>query len=86
MATLKENARSWYESLPSSSLYFLKDFHSVLFQHYQISNSSLSMIDSCCEISENFIEFLENLYGDEECLDDEMLEAYQDTIQDRDEL
>ena len=36
------------------------------------------MIDSCCEIFENFIEFLENLYGDEKCLDDEIIEAVYD--------
>ena len=36
------------------------------------------MIDSCCEISENFIEFLENLHGDEECVDDEIMEAHYD--------
>ena len=78
MDTLEEKARSWYESLPSASLYSLKDFHSIFFQHYQSSNSSLSMIDSCCEISDNFIEFLENLYGDEECLDDEIIESLHD--------
>ena len=78
MATLEEKGRSWYESLPSSGLYSLKDFHSVFFQHYQSSNSSLSMINSCCEISENFIEFLQNLYGDEECLNDEIIESLHD--------
>ena len=36
------------------------------------------MIDSCCEISENFIVFLENLYADEECIDDEIIEALYD--------
>ena len=36
------------------------------------------MIDSYCEISDNFIKFLENLYGDEECLDDEIIEALYD--------
>ena len=73
MATLEEKARSWYEDLPSASLYSLKDFHSVFFQNYQSSNSSFSMIDSCFEIFDNFIEFLENLYGDEEYLDDEII-------------
>ena len=47
MATLEEQVRKWYESLPSASLYSLKEFHLVFFQHYQSSNSSLSMIDSC---------------------------------------
>ena len=36
------------------------------------------MIDSCCEISKNFNEFLENLYGDEECLDDEIIKNLYD--------
>ena len=75
MATLEEKVRSWYESLPSAILYSLKDFHSVFCQHYQSSNSSLLMIDSCCEISDNFIEFLEKVYGDEVFLDDEIIEA-----------
>ena len=35
----------------------------------------MSMIDSCCQISDNFIEFLENLNGNEECLDDELIES-----------
>ena len=78
VATLEEKVISWYESLPSASLYSLKDFHSVFFQHYQSFNSSLSMIDSCFEIYDNFIEFLENLYGDEECLYDEIIESIYD--------
>ena len=54
MASLEEIVRKLYESLPSASLYSLKDFHSVLIQHYQSYNFSLSMMDSCCEIYENF--------------------------------
>ena len=78
MATLEEKGRSWYEGLPSASLYSLKDFHYVFFQHYKSYNFSLSTIDSCCKISENFIKFLENLYGDEECMEEEMLESLYD--------
>ena len=78
MATLEENARKWYEGLPFASLYSLNDFNLVFFQHYQSYDFSLSMIDSCCEIYDNFIEFIENLYADEECLNDEIIEALYD--------
>ena len=70
--------RKWYESLPSASLYSLMDFHSVFFQHYQRCNFSFSVMDRCCEISKNFIKFIENLYGDEECMEEEILEALYD--------
>lgn len=86
MDTLEEKARSWYENLPSASLYSLKDFHSVFFQHYQISNYSLSMIDSCCEISNIFIDFIENLYGDEGCIDDEITESLHDFFSQQESL
>lgn len=70
---LGEIARKWYDNLPFASLYSLKDFHSLLFQHYQSCNFSLSVMDRCCEIYENFIKLLENLYGDEECMEEEIL-------------
>jgi len=35
-------------------------------------------MDRCCEISKNFIKFIENLYGDEECMEEEILEALYD--------
>ena len=35
MASLEENARSWYEGLPSRSLSSLKDFHSTFHEHFK---------------------------------------------------
>jgi len=78
MASMEEIVRKWYESLPFASLYSLKDFHSVFFQHYQNCKFSLSIMDSCCEISKNFIKFLENSYGDEECMEEDILESLYD--------
>ena len=35
MATLEGEAQSWYESLPSGSIYCLKDFHTMFFERYK---------------------------------------------------
>ena len=35
MATLEGDARSWYEGLPSKSLFTLTDFHTVFHEHYK---------------------------------------------------
>ena len=36
------------------------------------------MMDKCCDISKSFINFFENLYEDEECIEEEILEALYD--------
>ena len=60
MATLENEARSWYESLPPACIYCLKDFHTILFERYKESCPSLILVQSYCEHVNSFIENLEN--------------------------
>ena len=60
MATLEDEARSWYESLPLASIYCLKDFHTIFFERYRESCLSLMLVQNCCEHISNFIEYLED--------------------------
>ena len=75
MATLEDEARSWYENFPSTSIYCLKDFHTKFFERYRESCPSLILVQNCCEHISNFIEDLENCYGDNELMDEEIMEA-----------
>jgi len=75
MAILEDEARSWYESLPSSSIYYLKDFHNMFFEMYKESYPSLILVQNCCSHLHRFIENLENFYGDNELMDVEIMEA-----------
>jgi hypothetical protein len=75
MDTLEGKTRLWYEGLKPDNLYFLKDFHITLFKHYGESNPSFLGFEYCCEFCEHFIKYLENVFGDEECMNDEIIEA-----------
>jgi len=75
MVTLEEKVRYWYEDLPPGSLYSLKDFHLVFFEKYKESHPSLSFIENCCDDFHDCIQNMENYYGDEEFMDDEILET-----------
>jgi len=44
MATLEDEARSWYESLPLTSIYCLNDFHAIFFERYKESYPSLALV------------------------------------------
>jgi hypothetical protein len=76
MATLEGKARLWYEGLKPGSLYSLKYFHITFFKHYGESNPSFLVFEDCCEFCEHFIKYLENVFGDEECMNDEIIEAF----------
>jgi hypothetical protein len=75
MATLEGRARLWYEGLKPGNLYSLKDFHITFFKHYGESKLSSLVFEDCCEFCEHFIKYLENLFGNEECMNDEIIEA-----------
>lgn len=75
MIILEGKAWSWYEGLPSASIYSLKDFHLEIFEKYRESHPYFSMVEDCCEHFEVFIQNLENYYGDEDFMDLEILEA-----------
>ena len=74
MISLEGNARSWYEGLPTESLYSLKYFHSVFHEHFKDQYPSLLLVQDCCMHVKGFIEDLENLYGDDEFMDEHILE------------
>jgi len=75
MASLEGKARSWYEILLPSCIYFLKDFHTMYFERYIESFPSLILVQNYCKHVDSFIENLENVYGDDEFMDDEIMEA-----------
>jgi hypothetical protein len=75
MATLEGKARSWYEGLKPGSLYSLKYFHTTFFEYYGESDPSFLVFEDCCKFCEHFIKYLENVFGDEECMNDEIIEA-----------
>jgi hypothetical protein len=75
MATLEGKSRLWYEGLKPNNLYSLKYFHMTFFKHYGESNSSSLVFEDCCEFCEHFIKYLEFFFGDEECMNDEIIEA-----------
>jgi hypothetical protein len=80
MASLEGKSRSWYGSLPHACIYFLKDFHSICFEKYREAYPSFVLIDDCCDLLENFIQEMESVYGDEEFMDDELLEDLNENL------
>ena len=75
MATLEDEARFWYESFPPASIYCLKDLHAMFFEKYKESYPSLILVQNCCSHVHNFIEDLENGYGNNKLMDEEIMEA-----------
>lgn len=75
MATLEGKGRSWYEGLKPHSLFSLKEFHTTFFEFYRKSHHSFLLFEYCCESRKNFIQYLEETFGDEESLDYEIIEA-----------
>jgi hypothetical protein len=67
--------RLWYEGLKPGNLYSLKYFHITLFKHYGESNPSPLVFEDCCEFCEHFIKYLKNVFGDEECMNYEIIES-----------
>ena len=66
MASLEENARSWYEGLPLGILSLLNEFHTVFHEHFKDQYPSLLSIQDCFTHDKEFIEnvkdeLLENL-------------------------
>ena len=74
MATLKDEARTLYEGLYSGSLFSMKYFHRMFFEHYEKSHYYLSLLQYCCHFCEVFIPYLKNLGDNGDFLDEYMLE------------
>ena len=75
MITLEEKEQFWYEILPPACIYSLKYFHSVFFEKYRKTYPFFLLIEDFCDHFENFIQEIENAYGDEEFMDDALLDA-----------
>ena len=75
LATLEGKAQSWYENLPPSCIYCLKDFHALFIERYQASYPSLNLVHDCCKHAYSFIESLEKYYKDDNFMDIEIMEA-----------
>ena len=66
MVTLEEKEIPWYKKLLVASLYSSKYFHLTFYENYKESYPSLSLFEKCCQVNfENFIQHMENYYGDE---------------------
>jgi len=50
----------------------------VFYEHFKESYSSLLLVENCCEHFDSFIQHLENIYGVEEFMDKEIIEALYD--------
>ena len=74
MVSLEGDARSWYEGLPSEILCSLTDFHTVFHGHFKDQYPSLLLVQDCCMHDKGFIEQLKNMYGEEDFMDDAILE------------
>ena len=75
MASLEGKARTWYEWLPTASISSLIDFHTVFFWHFKVSCPLLLLVEDCCECFDSFIQNLEQVYQDDQFMDDELVEA-----------
>jgi len=75
MASLEDDARFWYEQLPAASISSLRDFHTVFFQHFKESYPLLLLVEDCCECFDNFIQLLERIYGDDQFMNEEIIEV-----------
>ena len=51
-----------------------KYFHTVFHEHFKYQYPSLLIVQYCCMHDKGFIEQLKNMYGEEDFMDDELLE------------
>ena len=71
---LEGNARSWYEGFLARGLYSLRYFHTVFQEHLKYRYPSLLLVQYCCTYDQGFLENLKDIYGEEEMLDEQILE------------
>ena len=64
METLEGKAREWYEAIKPASLFSLKDFHKVFYEHYKEYFPSVSLAENCCDQAEDIIHYLKNIDED----------------------
>ena len=86
MVSLEGNAWSWYERFPSGSLYSIEDLHKIFHEHFKDQYPSLLLVEDCCMHVKGFIGDLENMYIDDELVDEENLEILYDNPFQRKEI
>ena len=57
------------------NLFSLKYIHTTCFEFYGKYHHSFLLFEDCCESCEDLIQYLQEDFGDEKCLDDEIIEA-----------
>ena len=75
MATLEGRARSWYEELPSASLYSLDDFYKVLCKNYKGSYPTLVLVEYFCGNFKNLFQHMGIDIDDQDLIDNDIREA-----------
>ena len=68
------NTRYLYEGLQPGSLSSLKDFHTIFHEHFERYYPSLLLLQDCCTHDTEFIENLKDECGDDQYLDEEVLD------------
>jgi hypothetical protein len=86
MATLEEEARSWYEGLPSASLFSLEYFYSVFCVNYKESYPSLVLVENFCGNFDNLIQRMGIDINDEDLMYDEIEESLYELASHQEEL
>ena len=74
MFSLEGYVRYWYEGFLVGSLSSLKDFHTIFHEHFKRHYPSLLLLQDCCTHDRVFIENVENECGDDQYLDEEVLD------------
>ena len=62
MLTLEGKARDWYEWLRTGSFFSLRDLHMTFYDHYKEKSPYLLLEGSCCNQSEDLIEYIAGIY------------------------
>lgn len=75
MATLEEKSILWYEGLPPTSLYSLKDFYSAFYENYKEDHPSIELIESFCGNFESLVLYPGIDMDDEDLMNHEIKEA-----------
>lgn len=64
MLTLEGKSREWYEGLNLGSLFYLKEFHKVFYEHYKENYPYLSLVENFCDQYKDLIQYLVNIDED----------------------
>ena len=75
METLEEKAKLWYERLPPTSLYSLKDFYTAFCENYKENHPSIELVKNLYGKFESLFQHLGIDIDDEDLMNDEIKEA-----------